>query len=88
MDTAEGLRDGQNKDFSTGRISAIFVAMSTVKEIEAAIPKLSRAEIEEIREWIDDYLEDQLELTDDVKAKLDQSRAEIAAEQYTTRQPK
>jgi len=62
--------------------------MSTVKEIEAAIPKLSRAEIEEIREWIDDYLEDQVELTDDIRAKLDQSRAEIAARQYTTRQPK
>ena len=61
--------------------------MSTVHEIEAAIPKLSRAEIEEIREWIDDYLEGQLELTDDVKAKLDQSRREIAAGQYTTRQP-
>ena len=62
--------------------------MSTLKEIEAAITKLSRAEIEEIREWIDDYLEDQLELTDEVKAKLDQSRREIAAGQYTKRQPK
>ena len=62
--------------------------MSTVKEIEAAIPMLSRVEIEEVREWIDDYLEDQLELTDEVKAKLDQSHAEIAAGHYTTRQPK
>jgi hypothetical protein len=62
--------------------------MSTVKEIQAAIPKLSRQEIEQIRTWIDDYLEDQLELTDEVKAKLDQSRREIAAGQYTTRQPK
>ncbi|PYK02226.1 MAG: hypothetical protein DME23_02185 [Verrucomicrobia bacterium] len=62
--------------------------MSTVKEIEAAIPKLSRAEIEEIRDWIDDYLEDRFELTDEVKAKLDQSRREIATGQYTTRQPK
>ncbi|MGZ6479748.1 MAG: hypothetical protein ACXWQE_10620 [Bdellovibrionales bacterium] len=62
--------------------------MSTVKEIQAAIPRLSREEIEQIRMWIDDYLEDQLELTDDVKAKLDQSRREIAAGQYTTRQPK
>jgi hypothetical protein len=62
--------------------------MSTVQEIEAAIPKLSRAEIEEIREWIDDYLEDRLELSDEVKTKLDQSRAEIATGQYTTRQPK
>lgn len=75
------------KTFSSSRASAIFVAMSTVKEIEAAIPKLSRAEIEEIREWIDDYLEERLELTDEVQARLDQSRAEIAAGQYTTRQP-
>jgi t-SNARE complex subunit (syntaxin) len=58
--------------------------MSTVKEIQAAIPKLSREEIERIREWIDDYLEDQLDLTNEVKAKLDQSRREIAAGQYTT----
>ncbi len=62
--------------------------MSTVKEIQAAIPKLSREEIEEIRQWIEDYLEDQLELTDEVKAKLDKSRREIAAGQYTMRQPK
>jgi len=62
--------------------------MSSVQEIEAAIPQLSRAEIEEVRAWIDDFLEDQLELTDDVKAKLDQSRREIAEGNFTTRQPK
>jgi hypothetical protein len=62
--------------------------MGTVKEIQAAIPKLSREEIEQIRTWIDDYLEEQLEITDEVKAKLEQSRREIAAGQYTTRQPK
>ena len=62
--------------------------MSTAKEIQEAIPKLSRQEIEEIRQWIDDYLEDQLELTDEVKDKVDESRAEIAAGQFTTRQPK
>ena len=38
--------------------SGYLYPMSTVKEIEAAIPKLSRAEIEQIREWIDDYLEE------------------------------
>ena len=64
------------------------IAMSSVQEIEAVIPKLSRAEIEEVRAWIDDFLEDQLELTDEVKAKLDQSRREIAEGNYTTRQPK
>jgi hypothetical protein len=59
-----------------------------VKEIEAAIPRLSRAEVEEFRAWFESFLEDQLELTDDVKAKLDQSRPEIAEGNYTTRQPK
>ena len=62
--------------------------MSTVKDIQAAIPNLSREEIEQIREWIDDYFEGRLELTDKVKAKLEQSRRELAAGQYTTRQPK
>jgi hypothetical protein len=62
--------------------------MSSVQEIEAVIPKLSRAEVEEVRAWIDVFLEDQLELTDEVKAKLDQSRREISEGNYTTRQPK
>jgi hypothetical protein len=62
--------------------------MSTVQEIETAIPRLSRREIEEIRAWIDDFLEDQLELTDEVKAQLDQSRREIAEGHYKTRPPK
>jgi hypothetical protein len=37
--------------------------VSTVQDIEAAIPRLTRAEVEALRKWIDDYLEDQLELT-------------------------
>ena len=61
--------------------------VSTIQEIEAAIPRLSRAEIEQLRAWFEDYLEDRLELTDDVQAKLNESRHEIAAGNYTTRQP-
>jgi hypothetical protein len=60
--------------------------MSTVQEIEAAIPRLSRAELDQLRAWFEDYLEDQLELTEEVKTKLDESRREIAAGRYTTRQ--
>jgi hypothetical protein len=59
--------------------------VSTVKEIQEALPKLSRQEIEAIRDWIDEFLEDQLEVTDEVKAKLDQSRRDIARGQYSTR---
>ena len=61
--------------------------MSTVQEIEAVIPRLSRGEVESLREWIEDYLENSLELTDEVKAKLDESRREIAEGRFTTRQP-
>jgi len=76
-----------NGGFANCCLYAIFVTMSTVKEIEEAIPRLTRAEVEQLREWIEDYLEDQLELTDEVKSKLDQSRGEIAAGQFTTRRP-
>jgi len=62
--------------------------MSTVQEIEAAIPRLSRAELEELRLWFEDYVEDHLELKEDVKARLDESRREIAEGSFTTRQPK
>jgi hypothetical protein len=61
--------------------------MSTVSEIEAAIPKLSRSELEEFRRWFDEYLEERLELRDDVAAALDQSKREIAQGNYRTRQP-
>jgi len=60
--------------------------MSTVQEIEAAIPNLSRAELERFHAWLVDYMEDQLELTDDVKTKIEESRREIARGEYTTRE--
>jgi hypothetical protein len=61
--------------------------MSTVQEIQAAILKLSWQEQAELKEWLEDYFEDQLELTDEIKAKLDKSRSEIARGQYRTHQP-
>jgi hypothetical protein len=61
--------------------------VSTVREIEQAIPRLSRAEVEALRDWIDDFLEDNLDLTDEVAAKVAQSKREIAAGNFTTRQP-
>ncbi len=61
--------------------------MSTVQEIKAAIPKLQPEELAELREWLQDFFEDQLELTDEVKAALDRSHAEISSGQYRTRHP-
>jgi hypothetical protein len=61
--------------------------MSKVQQIEAELQKLSAEELREVRDWLDDLFEDQLELTDEVKAALDESRAQIAAGHYRTRQP-
>ncbi len=59
----------------------------SVREIESAIHRLLPAELDELRVWFEDFGEDQLELTDGVKAKLDESRADIANDRYTARQP-
>jgi hypothetical protein len=80
-----GAPGAAQRSFAKGLLPFILVIVTTVKEIEAAIPRLSRAEVEEFRAWFENFLEDQLELTDEVKAKLDQSRQEIAAGNYTTR---
>ena len=61
--------------------------MSTVQEIKAGIPKLRPKELAELREWLEDFCEDKLELMDAVKGALDQSRSEIAAGKFRTRKP-
>jgi hypothetical protein len=61
--------------------------MNTVAELEAAIPRLTREELDEFRRWFEDYLEARLELHDDVVAAIEQSKREIAAGEYRTRQP-
>ena len=61
--------------------------MSTVQEIKAAIPKLTPQEQVELKEWLEEFFEDQLEVNDEVKSKLDQARQEIREGKYRTRQP-
>jgi len=77
------LRAIKTQPFQTAVICYL-AGMSTVQEIEAAIPRLSHSELQELREWFETYLEDHLELTDDVKASLDQSRREIAESKFKT----
>jgi len=51
--------------------------MRTIEEIKAALPNLSAGELEEIREFLEDLLEDQLELSDEVKADLEEAKRDI-----------
>jgi hypothetical protein len=62
--------------------------MSTVQEIESAITKLPLEKKEAIRDWLDESIEQQLEVSDEFKAKIQRARQEIAAGVYSrVRQP-
>ena len=53
--------------------------MSTVKEIESALVELTLDEKPAVRDWLDDLIEDQLEVSDEFKAKVERAKQEIAA---------
>ena len=62
--------------------------VSTIKEIESAIAKLPLEEMEAVRDWLDELIEDQLEVSDEFKAKTQRAKKEIASGVYSrVRQP-
>ena len=62
--------------------------MNTVQTLESELLKLSPAEMREIRDWLDDLLEDQLKFTAEFQAEIEQSEREMAAGGPSrTRQP-
>ncbi|MFM8469944.1 MAG: hypothetical protein ACKODH_08240 [Limisphaerales bacterium] len=60
--------------------------MSTVKEIEEAIVKLSPEELAAVREFVEQFAEDQLEMTDAFKAAIAEGEQDIAAGRVRIRQ--
>jgi hypothetical protein len=65
------------------RRSFILALMSTVKEIETAIARLSLDEMEAVRDWLDGLIEDQLEVSVEFKAKIQRAKQEIAGGVYS-----
>jgi ribosomal protein L16 Arg81 hydroxylase len=53
--------------------------MSTVEQIQTAIRELSPKEMEQLREWMENVMEDQLEFTEEFKAKIARSREAMDA---------
>jgi hypothetical protein len=49
-----------------------------VQEIEQAIRTLPRREVEQLREWIENFLEGQCEFTDEFTASIDRGKKDIA----------
>ena len=62
--------------------------MSKVAQIEAELQKLSPAELREVRNWLDDLIEDDLDFTPEFESALKQSEQEMkAGHRPRTRQP-
>lgn len=59
----------------------------SIQEIERAIQELPRKEVETLRDWIENFLEDQLEMTDEFKAKIERAEQEMAAGKGRVRNP-
>ena len=52
--------------------------MSTVQEVESAIAKLTPAEMQEVAEWLENFLEDQLEVRPEFLESIRQGQEDIA----------
>jgi hypothetical protein len=61
--------------------------MSTVTEIESAIARLSRREAEEVREWLEQWLEDQQTMTPEFLASIERGRGDLAEGRVREEQP-
>ncbi len=62
--------------------------MSKVAQVEAELEKLSQTELREVRDWLDDLIEDDLEFTPEFESAIQQSEREKAKGQSSrTRQP-
>ena len=51
--------------------------MQALERIEAEVKQLSKAEQEALRDWLDNMLEDELEFTDEFKAKIERGEQDI-----------
>jgi len=61
--------------------------MQTLERIEEEVRRLSKADQEALRDWLENLLEDQLELKEDFKAEIDAGIKEIAEGRFRVRRP-
>ena len=54
--------------------------MKTIKEIEAALSRLSLPDLEHPRDLVHDRIEDHLEITSEIKEHLERSHREVESQ--------
>ena len=55
------------------------LGVSKVEQLESELRKLSQAELRQIREWLDDFIEDKLEFTPEFENSIQRSERDMAA---------
>jgi hypothetical protein len=50
-----------------------------LEQIKCDVKRLSKNDQEALLDWLTNFLEDDLELTDEFKAKIEQGKADVAA---------
>jgi hypothetical protein len=61
--------------------------MSSLEQVEEAVLKLRPQEQQELRDWLENLLEDRLEMTDAFKEEIASGKADIAAGRVRVRKP-
>jgi hypothetical protein len=61
--------------------------MQMLEKIEAEVKQLSKAEQEALRDWLENMLEDELEFTDEFKAKIERGEQDIRAGRVRIHKP-
>ena len=51
--------------------------MSKVEQIETELEKLSAAELRQVREWLDDFVEDRMQFTAEFESAIQDSEREM-----------
>ena len=51
--------------------------MPTLEQIEEQVKQLTRPEQEALRDWLENVLEDELEMTDEFKAKIERGERDL-----------
>jgi hypothetical protein len=57
--------------------------MSTVKQIESALEQLPLEDLQAVHDWLEDFIEEQLEVSNEFKAQVQRANQEIADGVYS-----
>ena len=61
--------------------------MPTLEQIEDEVKQLTKAEKEALRDWLEYMLEDELEFTDEFKAKIERGEQDLREGRVRVRKP-